>query len=190
MRNLLSACLLLLCTCWVVSWHLKRGVIQKSIARKQVYFSSLDVAAKVISPEFAQVSPARRLTWTSYNYADLRLCHRRKLSHRWTTMHNIFLQLMLLCARLRLAKLPTVSFHIFIFQTYFFFIVWFDAAPPPTLGVLLNTLQPSLTTCPSLTIVAKSLMSRLRDTLQFRSDSNQSIPLTLTSYSDSRTETG
>ena len=53
---------------------------------------------------------------------------------------------------------------------------------PATLGVLLNTLQPSLITRPFLTIVAKSLMSRLRDThtkklYSFRRDSIQSIPL-------------
>lgn len=171
----------------MVSWHLKRGVIQKSIARKQVYFSSLDVTAKVISPEFAQVSLARRLTWTSYSYADLRLCHRRKLSHRWTTMHNIFLPLMLLCARLRLAKLPTVSFHIFIFRTYFFSS--YDLTLPPR---LLCTLQPSLITCPSLTIVAKSLMSRLRDTLQFPKWFEPINPTDsdVLFWLDSRTETG
>ena len=147
-----------------------RGVIQKSIARKQAHFSSLDVAAKVIFPEFAQVSllaglrePAIMIP--TYGYVIVENYHTDG-----PTMHNIFLPPMLLCARLRLAKLPTDSFHIFIFQTYIYIYFFFSSynltlPPPPTLGVLLNTPQPSFITCQLvLTIVAKSIMSRLRDT--------------------------
>ena len=80
--NFPSACLLLLCSSyWIVSSHLKRGVIQKSIARKQAHFSSLNDAAKIIFPEFAQVSLLAGLHEPAIIMLDLQLCDRRKLSH-------------------------------------------------------------------------------------------------------------
>jgi len=102
-----------------VGWYLdtlkgdKRGVIQKSIA----HFSSLDVAAKVIFPEFAQVSLLAGLREPAIIMPTYGCVIVENYHTRWTTMHNIFLPPLLLCARLQLAKLPTVSFHIFIFQT-------------------------------------------------------------------------
>ena len=50
--QLLSVCLLLLCSYWIVSWHLERDLIKTSIAHMQAHFPPLDVGsgAKIIFP--------------------------------------------------------------------------------------------------------------------------------------------